>query len=267
MAFGSQNEGPRPPKAAQGRSSAADQPPDCEQFLSCIHQFFAHDLCNPLGTIVNYAAVLEGSTHGGPRDLASRIGHSAQRASRMAQTLARAAGLAVHPPGTEATDLAELAAEVAHSLSLTCQIEQLPPGPHPPATVDPELLRAVWTAYLAAARGPDEDSDDELHLSVRADELAQRVELELWYPSPVDDRSRTSLLPVEPEDFLRSCRRPSRLEDAFALRLSACMVICRSGSLTLWGTPGSRSRISLEFPRGWGEAKLDAPGHTVGSCK
>lgn len=263
MVSGSQNDGPCPPKTANGRPSAAGEQPDYKQFLSCIHRFFAHDLCNPLGTIVNYAAVLEGSSHGSPRDLANRIGHSAQRASRMAQTLARAAGLAVQPPGTEPTDLAGLAAEVASSLSLPCHVEHLPSGPHTPAPVDPDLLRTVWTAYLAAARGTDEERDDELHLSVRADERARRVELELWYPSPVDDRSRTSLLPVEPEDFLQSCRRPSRLEDAFALRLSACIVACRDGSLTLWGTPGSRSKVALDFPEGWGEARLESPGHAV----
>lgn len=251
--------GHSPPAGVGGEAQAL------AQFLTCIHRNFAHDLCNPLGTVVNYAAVLGGAANGRQRDLANRIARSAHRASRMAQSLARAAGLVVSPSGTDATDLFALAVEVAEELSLPCQVEHLSIGTQLPVTVDPDLLRSVWSAYLAAARGPLESGTPEFLLGVGSDEEGHRVELELWHPAPVDDRSRTALLAVDPEDFLQASREASRLEDAFGLRLAACVVTCRRGTLTLWGTPGSRSKLTLEFPAGWGETKVDTLSHVSAS--
>ena len=85
------------------------------RFLERIRNSFSHDLRTPLGSIVNYAAVLE-ATQGADteevRDLGRRIRGNAQRASRMIQLLANATGLASRPYRAVLTDLLALAQSV-----------------------------------------------------------------------------------------------------------------------------------------------------------
>src|SRR6187399_443842 len=95
---------------------SAGAPPALARFLQRVHKSFSHDLGAPLGSIVNYACVLESGqalparsgenessaatpdTHGQEvRELGRRIRTNAMRAARMLQLLATATGLASRP--------------------------------------------------------------------------------------------------------------------------------------------------------------------------
>lgn len=220
------------------------------RFLDRVRSSFSHDLRTPLGTIVNYAAVLE-STQGvdaaDVRDLGRRIRGNAQRATRMIQLLANATGLASRPLRTATTDLLALAQSILTDVGGRGRVRLAANTTSALVEVDAEVLGFAWRAYNAVehdSRAKPID-DAELELNRAADAL--EVELRCGAPAP----NETSLArPVlELPGFLRHNGGPDRLESGLGLQLAQDLVVSLGGELHVWGRPGIRSGLRLRFPQ------------------
>lgn len=221
------------------------------RFLERIRCSFSHDLRTPLGTIVNYAAVLEatpGVDSVEVRDLGRRIRDNAQRVSRMVQLLATATGLASRPWQTTTTDLVVLAQSVVTDLGGRGRVRLAPNMSTALVDVDAEILGFAWRAYAAVEHGTRARSVDECELLLEKGFQDVRVELRCGPPNPVATGSQTLETDLELTEFLRHNGGPDRLESAMGLKLAEDLVISLGGELRVWGRPGVRSGLRFRFP-------------------
>src|SRR5688572_17583670 len=127
---------------------SAGAPPALARFLQRVHKSFSHDLGAPLGSIVNYACVLESGqslpsrpasdddSASAPsdahahevRELGRRIRTNAMRAARMLQLLATATGLASRPLHGESADALPLAKSILMDAGGRGQVRGVTPG-------------------------------------------------------------------------------------------------------------------------------------------
>lgn len=233
------------------------------RFLERIRNSFSHDLRTPLGSIVNYAAVLE-ATQGADteevRDLGRRIRGNAQRASRMIQLLANATGLASRPYRAVSTDLLALAQSVLSDVGGHGRVRLASNTLAPLVDLDAEVLGFALRAYTAVEKDARAKSVDEVELKILAEPGHVLVELRSGVEprSGADPRGGTQPVatPANPSadpvldlpNFLRHNGGVDRLETALGLRLAQDLVISLGGDLQVWGRPGVRSGLRLRFP-------------------
>lgn len=222
------------------------------RFLERVRKSFSHDLRTPLGTIVNYAAVLEasqGSDAEEVRDLGRRIRGNALRAARMIQLLATATGLAGRPLHAAPTDLLALARSVLGDANGRGVVRAGADTHSTLADVDAEVLGFAWRAYVAVendARGKPTD-EAELSVSGDADDLVLEVRCGFEHAA-ADVRPWATSTAIEVPAYLRHNGGPSRLECALGLGLAQDLVESHGGELHVWGRPGAQSALRLRFP-------------------
>jgi signal transduction histidine kinase len=220
------------------------------RFLERIRHTVSHDMRTPLGTIVNYAAVLEaneGSDAEEVRDLGRRIRGNAQRAARMIQLLAGVVELASRPLRSAPTDLATLARSILDDAGARGSA-LLASGSQPTlADVDAEVLGFAWRAFVAvesdSAGKPVESAD----LIVAPERGEVVVELQCG-SSPGLPGAPTGPASVDLSAFLRHNGGPGRIESSLGLGLAQELLIRHGGSMTVFGRPGSRSGIRVRLP-------------------
>lgn len=221
------------------------------RFLERIRNSFSHDLRTPLGSIVNYAAILE-RTQGGDaeevRDLGRRIRGNAQRASRMVQQLAIATGLASRPSRAVSTDLVALAQAVLADLGGHGRVRLAANTPAALVDVDAEVLGFALRAFAAVEVDARAQSIGDVELAIVPSTDHLLVELRSAHepaagtlPAPTDST-------LELSSFLRHNGGADRLETALGLRLAQDLVISLGGDLEVWGRPGVRSGIRVRLP-------------------
>jgi len=221
------------------------------KFLERIRVSFSHDLRTPLGTIVNYAAVLEATSAEGledVRDLGQRIRANAQRAARMIQLLANATGLAARPLHATSTDLFVLARSVLTDAGGRGQVTGARDTLGAPAEVDAEVVGFAWRAYVSVEQDTRGKPVDDAVLQVVAEPDQLVVELRCGPDRRVDAPVAASMDEVELTAYLRHDGGPDRLESAMGLRLAQDLIVCLGGDLRVWGRPGARSGMRLLFP-------------------
>src|SRR5688572_16266368 len=144
-------------------SPSAIDPAPLQVFLRRVRTFFERDLRTSLGTIVNYASVIEegsGRDDDGLRDLPRRIRVQATRSAEMLQLVLEAMLLAGSARAYATVDPSALLASVIADINgeAGTRKEDMPLD-RPPGMVEvePEIVAFVWRAFLllendAAAR-------------------------------------------------------------------------------------------------------------------
>jgi light-regulated signal transduction histidine kinase (bacteriophytochrome) len=223
--------------------SAQHPGPGLARFLERVRLHSFHELRGRLGTIVNFAAVLEDGRSSGPETAAAaaRIRINAMATVRMLQALGTALELAARPLRPRPTDLCSLARTILAELGLQSAVHSIDRDPI--ALVDPELVSFAWRAFLSMqgdSRVPGSS------LSVDAALQADEGVLQLATGAP---QALAGDLPeTDVPSYVQHDTGPARVENALALTLAQHLVACQDGRMSLHGVPGEGSRLRLALP-------------------
>lgn len=221
------------------------------RFLERIRKSFSHDLRTPLGSIVNYAAVLEanqGADAEEVRDLGRRIRGNAQRVARMVHLLANVTGLAGRPLRAVSTDLMTLARSVLTDANGRGQVRLGGDTRGALAEVDAELLGFGWRAYIAVECDTLGRPVDEVELRVIPSQNDLLVELRCGTQVAAGESPAIPEASVELPSYLRHSGGPARLESSMGLGLAQDLIASHGGELEVWGRPGAGSGVRVRFP-------------------
>lgn len=241
---------------------SAGASPALARFLERVHKSFSHDLGAPLGSIVNYACVLESgrATHAGEpadtngqpqvggapslevRELGRRIRTNALRAARMIQLLASATRLASRPLQPASTDVLTLARTVLSDTGGRGLVSSVAKPGGTLVDVDAELIGFVWRAYVAVENDARGKPVDEATLQVIGEDEYLMVEMRC---------SGDGSVPVQSSDltdFMHQNGGPARLETSMGFGLAEDLVLSHGGDFEVCGRPGISSVLRLRFP-------------------
>ena len=214
-------------------------------FLERVRKTLGHDLRTPLGTIANYAAVLQATPRNDGdhvRRLAQLIRANAMGAAKMLEQTLGALLLAARPPAPAPFDapalLAKIATELAHGVEI---VGDGAPADGDASRFDPALVAFVWKIFVDLVRfeSPamackawiarrDEDDRAVLVLSMgREDVGAAALPLE-------------NFIVCEPSDDAPVRR--------FGLALCRELVTVRGGAFEVAGRAGAEAVLRLGFP-------------------
>jgi light-regulated signal transduction histidine kinase (bacteriophytochrome) len=226
------------------------------RFLDRIRYAVSHDLRTPLGTIVNYATVLEAAQGPGSfetRDLAGRIRRNAQRSARMVQLLVTVIGLASRPLASSSTDLLVLVRSILGDAGGRGSAHLLPDSQASNVSVDAEVVGFAWRAYLATESDSSGKPVDAAGILVRQDEDSVQIDLRCDASETAQDPGTEAVERTDLLGYLRFSHGPARLENSLGLGLAEELVVCHGGTLEMFGKPGARSGIRIRLP-GAGQA-------------
>jgi hypothetical protein len=202
-----------------------------------------HDLRTPLGTIVNYATILE--TPQGPRpeeiaQFAQHIRQNAMRTASMLDCLSSAAALALKVTATSDVDLEALLKSTMSELGgregrVETSGEPLAKG------VSPQLLAFVWRSFLCFDRDVRGRLPKEVELTHTSGDDGDTIELCV---GPCSDDSTPT---VELANYLRDAGDHAHPENVLAMRLSRELALLERGSFELTGRAGARSTVKLRL--------------------
>lgn len=216
-------------------------------FMQRVQATLGHDLRTPLGTIVNYAAVLEedgGLDEARRRELPRRIRGQAMQAADMLQMLLDATLLAASVPRCVAVDPAALLR------SIVAEIEGDELLAAPVATesgdeiaLDPEVVGFAWRSFLLLEKSLTSRPLSAARTTIETHEEGVRLGLAFRGSGVV------GAAPVDLDAFTRGSLVEVPTTSRFALRLSRDLVRSRGGELLLRGHVGSDAAICLSLPR------------------
>jgi signal transduction histidine kinase len=216
-------------------------------FLQRIRRALAHDLRTPLGTITNYAAILEHQGESKPMDVrlfAARIRQSAVRAAMMLQHVTDAIVLSGRTPSKESVDLAGLVRSLLTETSVRARFPAHGEEPVERVRIDGELLAFAWRAFLSINAEASGDAMLDLDVEYGSDDGMHTVDI--WIGSrPSESPSRTGA-----SRFTETVLGSSAPESCFALGLAEDLIHLRGGEIGLWGHPGQGSNLRVSLPRG-----------------
>jgi len=224
------------------------------RFLDRVRAAFSHDLRTPLGSIVNYAAVLEskaGAESEDVRDLGRRIRSNAQRASRMIQLLAGGMGLASRPLRAASTDVVALAQAVLTDTGVQGRARPGASSQDTLTEVDPEVLGFALRAYAALEHDARGKSPADVDLLVRKESGHVQIDVSTHGPRGAADSTTGPNFDageLELTQFLRHNGGADRLETSLGLKLAQDLLVSLGGDLQVYGRPGLGSGMRLRIP-------------------
>src|SRR5947207_2768873 len=220
---------------ARSRISHAGDP-----FLERVRRALDHDLRTPLGTIVNYASILECQTDAKPEDVrifAARIRSNAVRIAKMLRHVADAVTLSGRLPSDPGVDPSALVRALGAELGLHMRFPAQGTAPADSIPVDRDLLAFAWRAFLSlnSQAGPKHALDADIDVRQSDGETA----IDLWIGSrPTEATARVGSATFAEEDL-----ETVPPESCFALDLAEALIRRRGGDFGLWGRPGVGARL------------------------
>lgn len=215
-------------------------------FLERLRKALAHDLRSPLGTIANYAAILEFHESANPEDVrafAGRIRSNAARLADMLQELADATVLSERAlQWTEVDASGVLRAQLAE-LGLHARYPARGSEPEQRVPFDAALLAFAWRAFLdnhhAVSNG------DALDLDLAIDSDADGSTIEMW----VGSQAGEGLERIDSLQYSLGVPGKAPAEPCFALGLAEELFHAHGGEFALWGRPGAVAGLRVGLPR------------------
>ncbi len=219
---------------------------DATGFLERVRRALAHDLRTPLGTIANYAAILEYHGETKPADVrvfAGRIRQSAVRAAVMLQHITDAIGLAERRTPDLGVDPSGLVRALLTEMSVHVRFPVRGEEPHERVPFDPDLLAFAWRAFLAV--NAESAGDSSLDVDIEVEPSNGVTTVDMWIgarPNASPERAGSSA-------YTEGIESPAQPESCFALGLAEDLIRIRGGEMGLWGRPGKASNLRIAFPR------------------
>jgi signal transduction histidine kinase len=214
-------------------------------FLERVRRALAHDLRTPLGTIANYAAILEYHGDTKPADVrvfAGRIRQSAVRAAVMLQHITDAIVLAERKQAALGVDPAGLVRALLTEMNVHVRFPAHGEEPHERLALDPDLLAFAWRAFLNVNAEAAGEQTLDVDIEVVPSETATVVDM--WVgrrPNETPERFGTA-------PFVEGAGTLTHPESCFALGLAEDLIRIRGGEMSLWGRPGQASSLRVSFP-------------------
>ena len=220
------------------------------RFFERAQRYSFHELRGRIGTIANFAAVLESGQVSAEEALesAGKIRVQALTAARMMQIFGTAIELASRPLRRLSMDCCRLAQSVLTDAGGHGTVQCA--GPDPIADVDADLVAFAWRAFVALQGDPAGGRIVDWVLSVSSTPHGCELELrsgsgELAPPGP--DAPEADIQSYVHEGT-GGTGGPEWLENGLALTLAYHLVASHEGRMELRGRPGGGSSLRLALP-------------------
>jgi K+-sensing histidine kinase KdpD len=214
-------------------------------FVQRARKALGHDLRTPLGTIVNYASVLEEDPAPevtNVRELTQRIRGHAMHAAEMLQLLLDALLIAAQAPAPRAIDATALVESIVAEMEggTTLRVEAAPASDElHAAEFDPAVVAYAWRAFLDLEKTVFPRLPREARIDRSRDGSHATITLRFG--------AAAATQAVELDPFLRrdgvDVPPPRRL----ALQLARDLVVARGGTLEMLGRAAGDAGIRLGF--------------------
>jgi signal transduction histidine kinase len=214
--------------------------------LERVRRALAHDLRTPLGTIGNYATILEYHDQAKPEEVrayATRIRASVARTSLMLTQLTDALTLATHKSGGKRAEPTVVLLALLAELGVQAQGPSLDDEPRGFADVDPDLLRYCWRAFLVmhVQTAPEVRLDLDVSWSEEGDDVI----VDLWLSKEHDVLAGERIDPAAYSP--RQLESPPQ-DARFSLTLAEDLVKARNGTLEILGHDNVPTHLRLRVP-------------------
>jgi len=223
---------------------ARNRQPDA--FDERLRKALAHDLRTPLGTIANYAAILEFHGSANTDDVhafAGRIRLGAGRLATMLQQMSDALAISTSAARRQEVDLSGLLRAQLSALGLQGNYPASGHEPAAPVRFDAAILGFAWRAFLSVCNEAAPLAAFDLDIDIES--TAAGTWIELWIgPRPGGVPLRIGL-----EQFAQTCSDTTQPLACFALGLAEALIERRGGSMELWGQPGAGASLRLGLAR------------------
>lgn len=218
--------------------------PRLGSFLERVRKALSHDLRTPLGTISNYAAILEFQGDAKPdeiRAFAHRIRSSSSRAASQLGHAADALGLVISDSEPTSTDVNALLGRILEEQMLLARFPARTTNHDEPVMLDEALVTFAWRAFLAMMREGASGKMLDVDLGVARGEQASTLDLYVGprIPRPAEMFDVARFISATPEASPEAC---------FALALAEELVALRGGKLSLTGSARGSAGLSLQLP-------------------
>jgi hypothetical protein len=199
-------------------------------------------LKTPLGTIANYASILEYPGDAKPDDVktyASRIRSSAVRAAAMLQHVTEAIVLSERPPRNDDVDPNGLLRSLLSELMIDWRFPARAQEPVGRTQFDRDLLAFAWKAFLAV--NLEAAPSKALDLDIGVEQTPTETFVDLY----LGERSSSRSEYVDPVRFAGLAPASVHLESCFALDLAEELIRLRGCTFGLSGRPGEGASLRI----------------------
>jgi signal transduction histidine kinase len=211
-----------------------------------IRRALSHDLRTPIGTISNYATILE---YHGPektedvRVFARRIRDAATRTVAMLQSITEAIALARQASSAAGMDPAGSLRALVVELGIHVRFPARGPEPTERIPLDAELVTFAWRAFLSMTLDAARTGALDVDLAIENGESSIALDM---FTGERDDAPREH---VDSERLARA-EQDVPPEALLALGLAEDLVHMRGGEISLWGRPGLPWGMRIRLPKG-----------------
>jgi signal transduction histidine kinase len=213
--------------------------------VETVRKSLSHDVRTPLGTIVNYAAVLESLDEPQPQEvraLARKVRDNAMRAAGMLQQLSDAVAVLTRSERASEFEIASLLATCLQSSLPAHTIEVAPNDNSPPLRGHVALLAFLWKAVFRFDRELRGRALERVEFDARVEPC--ELHLAVW----LGPRPHGQLPPLDLSRVLREDGARLPVETRMALELGLGLVEASGGSCVFHGKPGEVCEVQLVAP-------------------
>ncbi|HTF87721.1 MAG TPA: histidine kinase dimerization/phospho-acceptor domain-containing protein [Planctomycetota bacterium] len=214
--------------------------------LERLRKALAHDLRTPLGTIGNYATILEYHDQAKPEEVrafAGRIRTSVVRTASMLTCMTDALTLAMRKNAKRGAEPATILRSLLSELGIHGHFAANANEPVTCLELDPDLLTFCWRAFLGITAPSAPQGGLDLDFACSVEDASVSIDLLLGAQQREPD--------IECIDcsvyVLRHFDSPAQ-DACFAMSIAEHLVAARGGSLQIHGKAGAASRLRLRLP-------------------